>query len=386
MNFIEELAWRVRDGEFGNGLERRERLGPIYEIVQKKVIEIITKQTFIALNENDKNNIPNNILSDKNHKIDKIDETNKNNKNDKIDVKLKSLKISTFEHIDQNDDIFTSINLSFPLLTNEDNNKFNFSITQQNYFLTSNHNFIFFSKEKDILSNTYKSKMFYYSENSENNFSSYHFLNAKRKNSLASSEILSISENSKYLFGDAKEIKTQEFFNAFNEKKNKNIPLIKEISHKLDKNELNKIKRKKHDKYAVDNIIRGIKSLSFRIFIDMLNPIIKKIKIKEIIKDRNFYPIEILRINNQQALNSTKDFNLNLLNKTLRDILSVAITKKYNVQENHNKKLINKIYEYNEKNSNYSIEIKKVIALLEIKYEEFFNYYSEFTFSEKKKK
>ena len=117
----------------------------------------------------------------------------------------------------------------------------------------------------------------------------------------------------------------------------------------------------------------------------MLNPIIKKIKIEEIIKDRNFYPIEILRINNQQAFNSTKYFNLKLLNKTLRDILSVAITKKYNAQENHNEKLINKIYEYNEKNSNYSMEIKKVIVFLELKYEEFFNYYSEFTFSEKKK-
>ena len=34
---ISDLAYRVRRGDFGNGQERRERLGPLYAPVQNEV-------------------------------------------------------------------------------------------------------------------------------------------------------------------------------------------------------------------------------------------------------------------------------------------------------------------------------------------------------------
>ena len=68
-------------------------------------------------------------------------------------------------------------------------------------------------------------------------------------------------------------------------------------------------------------------------------------------------------------------FNLGLLNKSFKSIFSEKVTGRYNNKENHNRDLINKLYEINKKGN---LEVKKktenIINLLNMKFEQFFNY------------
>ena len=109
-----------------------------------------------------------------------------------------------------------------------------------------------------------------------------------------------------------------------------------------------------HTKFAFDNIIRKIKPILIDTIMKYLNE-----KISEC--DKSY--LKLAKINQSQASNITVSFNINLLNKSLKDVFSEDITKKCTViiskyGIDYNKKLINSIYEDNEKNGCYENIIK----------------------------
>ena len=97
----------------------------------------------------------------------------------------------------------------------------------------------------------------------------------------------------------------------------------------------------KHNKYSSDNIYRKIKSNLLDIVYDFINQ-----KIIEIYKDIPKYNIKknILRkIKQDEIVNSDIEFNQKFLKKTLKEIYSVDISNKYNLDIGHNKNLIKKL-------------------------------------------
>ena len=119
----------------------------------------------------------------------------------------------------------------------------------------------------------------------------------------------------------------------------------------------------KHDKYYFDNISKGIKSLSFDYIREELNSELEKLNNSELI---NF---KFLKFNNKQAINSSKEYNRNLMNKTFKEIFSEKISGKYNHEEDYNKKLIDKIYKLNETQNDENIE--RLIHFFDLKYNDF---------------
>ena len=103
----------------------------------------------------------------------------------------------------------------------------------------------------------------------------------------------------------------------------------------------------KHKKTDADNMLRKIKSLTFKIIFDIINDELKNINNEEL--NKNFLPAKLLQINQEQTKNTTKIFNLGLLNKSFKSIFSEKVTGRYNNKENHNRDLINKLYEINKK-------------------------------------
>lgn len=96
----------------------------------------------------------------------------------------------------------------------------------------------------------------------------------------------------------------------------------------------------KHNKYSGDNLIRKCKG----IILNSLHNLINKI-IEEVYQDDEDYDKKnqkLLKINQEQIINSDVNFNKNFIHKKLKDIFSENVTlrcKTYNVE--HNKNLIN---------------------------------------------
>ena len=109
------------------------------------------------------------------------------------------------------------------------------------------------------------------------------------------------------------------------------------------------------------------KTVTFKILINIFNNRLKKLKRN----DLNFVPVKLLQINQQQASNTTKIYNLDLLNKSIKSIFSAPISGRYNNNQNHNRDLINKLYEiYGDNNS----ENPAIIKFMNMKLKEFFDY------------
>ena len=112
-------------------------------------------------------------------------------------------------------------------------------------------------------------------------------------------------------------------------------------------------------------MLRKIKSLTFRIIFDIINDELKK----------NFFGCELLQIIGDQTKDTTKIFNLNLLKKTLKSIFSEKVTGRFNNKENHNKDLINKLYEINNNGDmDNQDKIENIVNFLNMTLEDFFNY------------
>jgi len=116
------------------------------------------------------------------------------------------------------------------------------------------------------------------------------------------------------------------------------------------------LKIKIHDNKYNDNLIKKIKSFYFKLFISHGNKIIRKCQ-KIILKTKSILSLEekkelkyerLVQINSYQANNTNVNFNKILLGKTIKDILSVSISKKKCYNINHNKYIIKKIYNEHE--------------------------------------
>ena len=125
-----------------------------------------------------------------------------------------------------------------------------------------------------------------------------------------------------------------------------------------------------HNKYSEDNIIRKIKqniTNALRIFINF--------KIKEYldlskitINGTKHKKMEIIKIKQDQVIDSDVDKNKKLLNKTIKDYLSVKISGNFsNYPEDFNELLIQKLYEIDKG--------KKVVCILEMTFLESLRYY-----------
>ena len=115
---------------------------------------------------------------------------------------------------------------------------------------------------------------------------------------------------------------------------------IEKQSH-LGRKRKNSSMKGKHNKYSSDNLYRKIKSNLLDIVYDFING-----KIIEIYKDIPKYDIKkdlLKKIRQDEIVNSDIKFNQNFLNKKLKEIFSVDISRKYKLDIGHNKNLIQKL-------------------------------------------
>lgn len=155
--------------------------------------------------------------------------------------------------------------------------------------------------------------------------------------------------------------------------KNKNSIFNTKIYNKKGRKTKDSGQKGKHDKYYFDNISKAIKSLTIDFLIDKINLILEKFKALDLneFKDK-FGKVKLLTINNYQAINSSKKYNQELLDKSIREILNQDISGKYNYEKNFNKNLLIKLYKFKENENPEYEEIKKLINLLNLKLKDFY--------------
>lgn len=130
------------------------------------------------------------------------------------------------------------------------------------------------------------------------------------------------------------------FTNAETNDTNKFINKKKKINNNNNNN--NTIKKKiNKNKYSTDNLPRKIKTISFGLIMTFYNK-----RIAEIFKDDLANGINkrvLFKINQEQIQNMNANYNKQLLNKTMKEIFSYDISKKYtDYPASHNKDLINR--------------------------------------------
>lgn len=116
---------------------------------------------------------------------------------------------------------------------------------------------------------------------------------------------------------------------------------------KLGRKKKSDCSQRYHNKHSPDNIIKKIKSKLFENILQFMNNILNSIKInekKKILKDIDYKYINRLK----------KDFDLDLLNKSIKDLLSLDVSPKFNVDSDFNKKTIKLLIEEN--NDNYFLK------------------------------
>ena len=110
-----------------------------------------------------------------------------------------------------------------------------------------------------------------------------------------------------------------------------------------------------HNKYKEDNIMRKIKTYIFKYILNLLNNSLENPKYR-------FYPID-----KDLNENIKKDFNIQLLNRTIQDIYdNSGMNKRYKNPEYSNKNLLKKIFEE-------KLEIR-TINILNMKYIDILNH------------
>ena len=94
-----------------------------------------------------------------------------------------------------------------------------------------------------------------------------------------------------------------------------------------------------HNKFSDDNLSRKCKRIILEYLFIFINNFIKRVYN---LSENN--KIQLLKINQKQVINSKVDYNLNFLNKTLKEIFSDTISTKFrNYSPQHNKMLIEQL-------------------------------------------
>ena len=127
--------------------------------------------------------------------------------------------------------------------------------------------------------------------------------------------------------------------NINNEKENNNINKLEDKV--LIGNKRERIKTGKHTKYSDDNIRRKCKHIILTNLFDFINKKISEQYNNNI--GKGIYIKKLLIINQEQKCNSNSKFNKEFLNKSLKDIFSENISKRYTYPLDHNKNLINRL-------------------------------------------
>lgn len=113
----------------------------------------------------------------------------------------------------------------------------------------------------------------------------------------------------------------------------------------------------KHNKYSDDNLRRKCKHLILDNLMEFINEIIKQIYKNNI--GEGILIKKLFTMNQNQIKNAYIKYNQNFLNKTLGDIFSEDICKRYtNYPPDHNKNLVNKLMNEN------NIEIKNLFTII----------------------
>ena len=111
---------------------------------------------------------------------------------------------------------------------------------------------------------------------------------------------------------------------------NKTQEVIFKTKKILSQNKKNKIQEKKneskHTKYANDNMIRKIKSIVINHMMDFIN---KKIEEKYINNGNGIRIKKLLKMKKEQVSNTKTNYNIDFMNKKLKDIFSENITSRY---------------------------------------------------------
>ena len=124
------------------------------------------------------------------------------------------------------------------------------------------------------------------------------------------------------------------------------------------------INREEHNKMSSDNIIKKIKGRLIQYLVIFINNILEK---KEIDKNK------IYKINYQYINQLKKSIDLELLEKSIKDILSMKITPKIKtVNENANKIFIEKIESKQEKVKDYDT----IMFILNMKFKDFLSLFT----------
>ena len=198
------------------------------------------------------------------------------------------------------------------------------------------------------------------------------FSNKKRRRSSKYKKDLSkINNNESKKLNNSDDIicrKNNQIF--FSTKKTYNKIFKIENNYKRGRKSLKSGLSGKHNKYCFDNISKRLKSWSFDYIREELNSKLEKLDNSELIN------YKFLKFNAQQANNSAKEYNRNLMNKTFKEIFSEKISGKYNYEEDYNKKLLDKIYKLDKKQKDEKID--GLINLLDMKYKDFWDSISKY--------
>ena len=175
--------------------------------------------------------------------------------------------------------------------------------------------------------------------------------------SIEDSNILTFNQNDKPTNFNTKEEKN----NSLNQNK---LDLLKKDlyfqSKHLGRKRKGENKISKHNKYSNDNIHRKCKHFILNCALEFINERLKEIYNGNI--GNGIYVKKLLPIGSLQKLDLSANFSKNFLNKTLREIFSADISKKYNnFLSNHNSMIIKKLL--NEKDENKKVCLQKLFSI-----------------------
>jgi hypothetical protein len=150
---------------------------------------------------------------------------------------------------------------------------------------------------------------------------------------------------------------------------NKTPPVPMKTNNFLGRKKKNSGEVGLHNKYSENNRVRKFKVIMKDALLDLINSKIKEnINLTLLIDQKEFVVDGLLNIRQNQIVNTNVKDNLQLLNKTIREIFSDEIAQNFRrYPKNYNKIVIDKIYEIENE--------EKIIPILDMKYIDCIKYF-----------
>jgi hypothetical protein len=150
---------------------------------------------------------------------------------------------------------------------------------------------------------------------------------------------------------------------------NKNPPAPQKTNNFLGRKKKNSGEIGLHNKYSENNRVRKFKVIMKDALLDLINSKIKEnINLTLLIDQKEFVVDGLLNIRQNQIVNTNVKDNLQLLNKTIREIFSDEIAQNFRrYPKNYNKIVIDKIYEIENE--------EKIIPILDMKFIDCIKYF-----------